>query len=124
SLSAKVAEQDASELVLRFEVVDSGEPLDAYARERMFEEFPTHEGGTGMLGLAVARQLARLMGGDMGVEDRAARGGGPARIAGGRERGTVIWMTARCGVSKREVAGARQDEHVDLAGLRVLLVDS
>jgi CheY-like chemotaxis protein len=64
---------------LRFSVADSGPGVSSTDRDRIFEAFAQADqahadlGGAG-LGLAIARRLARAMGGDVGVE--AAEGGG------------------------------------------------
>jgi CheY-like chemotaxis protein len=64
---------------LRLRVEDTGPGVSKSDRERIFEEFAQAEashadlGGAG-LGLAIARRLARAMGGDVGVE--TAPGGG------------------------------------------------
>lgn len=65
---------------VRFEVEDSGIGIAADARARIFEEFEQADsgttrrfGGTG-LGLAICARLARLMGGQIGVESELGRG--------------------------------------------------
>jgi len=64
---------------LRFRVEDTGPGVSKPDRERIFEEFAQADashadlGGAG-LGLAIARRLARAMGGEVGVE--TAPGGG------------------------------------------------
>ncbi len=69
-----------SEDWVRFEVEDSGIGIAAEARARIFEEFEQADsgttrrfGGTG-LGLAICARLARLMGGQIGVESELGRG--------------------------------------------------
>ena len=72
---------------LRFTVEDTGPGVPPEERERIFEPFaqadPAHAalGGAG-LGLAIARRLARSMGGDVGVE-------------GGPHGGALFWFEAR-----------------------------
>jgi signal transduction histidine kinase len=70
-----------SEVVVHFEVTDTGRGIAPADHERVFEAFWQKDpsttrttGGTG-LGLAVARQLARLLGGDV-VIVRSALGAG------------------------------------------------
>jgi signal transduction histidine kinase len=62
---------------MRFDVVDRGEGIAAEDQAAIFEVFEQgreqKERGTG-LGLALSRQLARLLGGDLGVESRLGHG--------------------------------------------------
>jgi len=76
-LSASPAPDGAS---VRFAVRDTGIGIAAEARERIFEPFwqaaqgmTRRVGGTG-LGLAVARELARLLGGELTVESEPGAG--------------------------------------------------
>jgi signal transduction histidine kinase/FixJ family two-component response regulator len=73
---------------LRFRVTDSGVGVPLEAAERIFEPFYQAEGSTlrtnrGIgLGLSIARQLARAMGGELGFESEPGRG-------------SSFWFTAR-----------------------------
>jgi CheY-like chemotaxis protein len=62
---------------IRFTVSDSGPGVGPELIQQIFEPFTqgdqTHAGGAG-LGLTIARQLARAMDGDLGVESREGRG--------------------------------------------------
>jgi signal transduction histidine kinase len=62
---------------IRFDVVDRGEGIAGDVQASIFEAFERagdqHERGTG-LGLALSRQLARLLGGDLSVESQPGQG--------------------------------------------------
>jgi CheY-like chemotaxis protein/HPt (histidine-containing phosphotransfer) domain-containing protein len=79
-LSARRVREERGGVVVRFEVADTGIGIDAEALPRIFEPFEQVEasttrkfGGAG-LGLPISRQLALLMGGEVGVESRAGAG--------------------------------------------------
>lgn len=67
----------ASQDAMRFDVIDHGEGIVAEEQATIFEAFERgsnqRERGTG-LGLALSRQLARLLGGDLTVESRLGHG--------------------------------------------------
>ena len=66
--------------IIRFEVEDSGSGIDPGVQERLFMPFTQADdsttrrfGGTG-LGLSISRELAQLMGGDVGLFSEPGRG--------------------------------------------------
>ena len=78
---------------LRFSVADTGIGISKEALEELFEKFSQvdpsltrQHGGTG-LGLAISKELAELMGGEIGVSS-------PSGLAGGG-RGTEFWFTVK-----------------------------
>ena len=88
TLSANTLREADGEVVVRFEVQDTGMGIADDARARVFESFEQADGsttrefgGTG-LGLAITRRLAGLMGGEAGVDS----------VVG---QGSRFWLTAR-----------------------------
>ena len=95
SLRASIIKESDQDCWVRFAVEDTGIGLTAEQQTRLFAPFEQADnsttrrfGGTG-LGLAINRHLARLMGGDVGVE---------ARLGGG----SIFWLTARLGKASTE----------------------
>ncbi len=88
SVRATVVEDGDAQALLRFDVEDSGPGVDPAARDRIFEEFKQADGagararGGAGLGLAIARRLARLMGGDL-------------QFHGAPGSGSTFWFSAR-----------------------------
>jgi signal transduction histidine kinase/CheY-like chemotaxis protein len=64
-------------VVLRFDVIDTGQGVPDEVRERIFQEFEqaekNHQGGIG-LGLALSRNFARAMGGDLELAPTSGQG--------------------------------------------------
>jgi signal transduction histidine kinase/ActR/RegA family two-component response regulator len=123
-IRTRLEEETAADVLLRFEVTDTGSGIPPEYIDRLFVAFeqvdssPTREfGGTG-LGLAITKRLAQLMGGDAGVES----------VQG---KGSTFWFTARLGKSTRAPTeqAASADEAAeailarDFKGRRLLLVE-
>jgi PAS domain S-box-containing protein len=80
TVSAQVAEETSADVLLRFEVRDTGIGIAAEDQQRIFVPFEQADGsmtrkygGTG-LGLAISKRLAQAMGGDIGVDSRVGAG--------------------------------------------------
>ncbi|WP_079433139.1 hybrid sensor histidine kinase/response regulator [Zoogloea sp. LCSB751] len=80
ALRGFIAGEEPDGWTIRFEVSDTGIGLDITQQARLFEAFEQADkattrkfGGTG-LGLAITRHLARLMGGDVGVDASPGNG--------------------------------------------------
>ncbi|MBZ5592429.1 MAG: response regulator [Acidobacteriia bacterium] len=102
-------------VVLRFSVRDTGIGIAKdkigmlFARFTQLDASTTRQyGGTG-LGLAISKQLAEMMGGEIGVQSEEGKG-------------SEFWFTARL---KKQPEGAQTDSQpfADLRGVRVLIVD-
>ncbi len=123
-LSAHIIQERSDELLIRFEVTDTGIGIEHDKIADLFKMFEQGDnsitrkyGGTG-LGLAINQHLAHLMGGEVGVESEPGQG-------------STFWFTAWLGrghdkrSSKANVmigdAADRLRQHY--AGTRILLVE-
>lgn len=121
---AKILKEENSDLLLQFEVQDTGIGISQENLPRLFEAFNQADisttrryGGTG-LGLAITRHLANAMGGDAGVESTLGLG-------------SVFWFTAALqkgqdtaqGHRLPEVANSEDLLRLNYTGARLLLVE-
>ena len=114
-LAVRLVQRRGDEVVLLFEVRDTGIGLAADALERLFERFQQVDnsttrkyGGTG-LGLAIAKSLVELMGGRIGVESEDGQG-------------SRFWFTVQVGVVK-DAPEPAPEANTALKGRRVLVAD-
>ena len=99
TVRARWVEESASDVLLRFEVQDTGIGISVEDQKRLFTAFEQADGsmtrkygGTG-LGLAISKRLAHLMGGDAGVESQVGSG-------------STFWFTVRLGKATDAVLSA------------------
>ncbi|MBV8633800.1 MAG: response regulator [Burkholderiaceae bacterium] len=110
----RVRERTDDAVLLHFAVRDTGIGLTEQQMGQLFQSFQQADasttrkyGGTG-LGLAISKQLAGLMGGEVGVTS----------VFG---KGSTFWFTARLGIGS--AARPHRTPHAELMGRRVLVVD-
>jgi PAS domain S-box-containing protein len=114
-LRARLAGQDGTRALIRFEVTDTGIGMTQEAIRRLFRPFTQADtstgrkfGGTG-LGLAISRQIAEMMEGEIGVESEP-------------DTGSTFWFTVRLEVLRGGLA-IPPPPRESLRNLRVLVVD-
>jgi two-component system, sensor histidine kinase and response regulator len=90
-LQVDEVERTQESVLLQFRVTDTGVGLTAAKRESLFRRF----GGTAR-GLAIAKQLVQLMGGEIGVESEEGCG-------------STFWFTARLGFRPADVESRAAD---------------
>jgi PAS domain S-box-containing protein len=118
------AEESEAEILLRFEVQDTGIGIKAEDSARIFNTFEQADGsmtrkyGGNGLGLAICRRLAQLMGGSIGVESEVGAG-------------STFWFTVRLdkialaldSTPEQTTLSAREQLRDCYAGTRILLVE-
>ncbi len=114
AIRVSILSQRDDALQLHFAVRDTGIGIADEQRALLFKSFSQADasttrkyGGTG-LGLAISKQLATMMGGEVGVDSTPGVG-------------STFWFTARLG--KGQDIGQRQLPNPDLRGRRILVVD-
>ncbi len=114
-VSVELVERRLDTAVLKLAVTDTGIGMSEEQTARLFQAFEQADssttrrfGGTG-LGLTIAKHLAELMGGAVGVESEAGLG-------------SCFWFTATLGVQADSRSPSWVGTH-DLVGRRVLVVD-
>ena len=115
SVSVRMRDEIDDEVVLHFEVCDTGIGIGPSQQERIFEAFQQVDGsvrrvyeGTG-LGLAIASQLVRLMGGKIWLDSEQGAG-------------STFHFTVRLKRGQRQRIGD-DSPAARLAGLKVLIVE-
>ncbi|MEE8399595.1 MAG: response regulator [Desulfobacterales bacterium] len=115
ALSCTLAKDLGDEIMVRFSVKDTGIGIPKDKQQTIFEDFSQADGsttrkygGTG-LGISISKQLAELMGGEIGVDSEAGEG-------------STFWFTAVFSKETKQ-KNILSKQHIDLNDLRVLVVD-
>ena len=115
AVRVSLMEKNENDVLLRFSVRDTGIGIPADKIGLLFNKFSQADssttrqyGGTG-LGLAISKQLAELMGGEIGVVSE-------------NDKGSEFWFTARLGM---QAEGTQMESlpPADLHDVRALIVD-
>ena len=115
AINVSLVEEGKNEVLLRFSVRDTGIGVPKDKIGLLFSKFSQVDtsttrqyGGTG-LGLAISKQLAELMGGEVGLSSK-------------KDKGSEFWFTARLGKQTQKLQ-AENCLPTDLRDVRVLIVD-
>ena len=107
-------ESSSDEVLLRFEIRDSGMDISLEQQDLLFEKFSQADtsitrkfGGSG-LGLSISRQLAEMMGGEIGIENHCD------------SPGKTFWFTVRMALQDHHL---KQFSPICLSGRNVLIID-
>ena len=123
ALNVSLLAADDKELKVRFAISDTGIGIDAEAMARLFQNFEQADnsttrryGGSG-LGLSITRHLAKMMGGEVGVQSEP-------------KKGSTFWFSATFGRAQQSpepspppVISAKSTLLQDFQGTQVLLCE-
>lgn len=115
AIRGRLQSETDAEMVVRFDVRDTGIGIDLAAQASLFESFTQEDasttrkfGGTG-LGLSICKKLAEMMDGEIGVDS----------VKG---EGSTFWFTAKF-VKQPETELEIPVQPVDISGKKVLVID-
>jgi two-component system, sensor histidine kinase and response regulator len=115
-VSVHLEESIEQDVILRFEIADTGVGIPEYFLPNVFDKFRQADGsitrryGGAGLGLAICKQLVTLMGGEIGVKNRETGG-------------SLFWFTVRLERQPGKSAPWTKGMEKGLRGRRVFVVD-
>ncbi len=116
AIIANLEEYDDTSCLIQFEITDTGIGIPKEQQENIFEAFTQADGavtrkfgGTG-LGLAISKNLANLMGGEIG-------------LCSSKDKGSTFWFTAKFTKQQSHDSNIAPQTVEGIRGLRVLVVD-
>ena len=114
AVRASLVSETDDEALIRFSVKDTGIGISADKRDTLFQKFTQVDasttrqyGGTG-LGLAISKQLAEMMGGEIGVESE-------------KGKGSEFWFSVR--LAKQPKQERIETLPAEIRGVHILVVD-
>ncbi len=115
AIEVRVVEESGENMLVRFEVRDTGIGIPEEVQRRIFEPFTQADGsttrkygGTG-LGLAICRQVVNFLGGEIDVSSELGRG-------------STFWFEIPL-QAPQEAVDEPEKRRDEIAGMRVLIVD-
>ncbi len=116
SIHVRAVEQNDPNVLLRFDIRDTGIGLSLSEKEKLFQPFTQADssttrrfGGTG-LGLSISKRLSELMGGEIGVDSQPGHG-------------STFWFTVRMKMQADQPPDKMEQLPGDIRSVRILGVD-
>lgn len=117
AIRVSALERNASDYLLRFDVIDTGIGISEEDQHKLFQAFRQTDasvtrryGGTG-LGLAISKKLASALGGETGMRSEPGQG-------------SIFWFTARLELDHSSAPVQNQQDECSRLALRILIAES
>ena len=135
SAQGKRWEQEGDKQLLRFDVIDTGCGIPEAAQAKLFSAFSQvdgsvtrQHGGTG-LGLAICKQLAQLMGGNVGLLSKSGVGSNfwitiQAEVATGQQVNSAASLTSVLMLGAKPMLNTYYEKQMQQWGMEPVMVDT